>query len=236
MNIFHIYIFFNLFFIWIAGEHVSRGCIITLDEASKIQCILNDDNCKSCSESGCNYKNDFAKCLLNDNSVSAISENQPSKICSSYDDICFTHVSNGIVRRGCFEEYKKQKNLGEKFLKNNANNALFKTCTTPYCNDDQFNIEQILEAKNEITDETGEQQGKKEDEDKERKDSEIVDNHVDDPVIDGNDVVNVGPQCYECHSVNNEKCKSNLNDGMLVSCSSASRKTEGCYHIITGES
>lgn len=126
-----------------------------MDEASKIQCISNDDNCKSCDESGCNYKNDFAKCLLNSNGVSAISENQPSKICSSYDDICFTHVSNGIVHRGCFEEYKKQNRLGQTFLQDNANNELFKTCTTPYCNDIQLSVEQ--NSVSVITDETVEQ-------------------------------------------------------------------------------
>lgn len=176
-----------------------------------MECVSNSAICKSCADDGCNNRIDLPTCYVNNNTAISVSRDQVSIVCPNYRDLCFTHVSNKIVYRGCFNEYKKEKFLRKSFLTDNADNRLFKTCTTLNCNDNVYNRRLNILDEKDNNDGTG-----------------AID-------IEDNEPVDIESHCYSCDTLTDISCKSNLNSEMLFLCPSATRKTVGCYHLITGE-
>lgn len=71
-------------------------------------CEKNGDECKMCDGENCNFKQSFSRCLncnTTDNSQCAINPQMiKSKICTKYEDDCFTLIGKFIVSRGCVDE------------------------------------------------------------------------------------------------------------------------------------
>lgn len=216
-----------------------RDCISSIGGPSRKECLANSDFCKTCDKRVCNRKMNFPKCYTGEWS---------SKICTNYNDVCFTHYIGEYVIKGCFQEYVQENKLSNTFKEDNAKNPLFTTCSTPMCNTDsdlvvdtdygnEDNNQFDVSSEDENTDdEYSDYEDNNTNNEQITEKNKITDGTGDDPVIDGNDVVKIEPQCYECDSQNDKRCKSNLNDEMRVVCSSESRETRGCFHIITGES
>lgn len=105
-------------------------------------CKANSDYCKTCYESGCNSKIDLANCTVSSSSLhDKIEAPLVSKICNNYNDTCFVHVVDDVINRGCLQEYVAEKNLPINFLKVRFNSSMYRTCSTPMCNDDQIEAE-----------------------------------------------------------------------------------------------
>lgn len=81
------------------------GCLENLAESMIELCVKNGDECKVCSESNCNARTTFVRCLncaISDDRQCAINpQKAESKICAMYDDQCFTHIERFNVLRGC---------------------------------------------------------------------------------------------------------------------------------------
>lgn len=93
--------------------------------------------CKSCFSDDCNNKATFLQCYVSASEGDDLfAVPVATKICQSYDDMCFIHISDGKVYRGCFNEYSQEKQLNEAFLGDNINNIAFKSCVESKCNGD----------------------------------------------------------------------------------------------------
>lgn len=86
------------------------GCTGNLPEEEKQKCGKNSDECKICRGDKCNSKPLFERCVNCDSKRHAGCADSTSelrtKICTDYDDQCFTRIGNFGVRRGCLNEQK----------------------------------------------------------------------------------------------------------------------------------
>lgn len=112
-------------------------------------CESNGDYCKTCSaQSNCNTRPSFETCFHCNSSVNplclSLSNSIRPKICSKYDDECFTHISKYGIERGCLDE----QNYGIKNECRHKKKCL--TCVTEKhgsgCNTDKIIMENCVEC------------------------------------------------------------------------------------------
>lgn len=89
------------------------GCVADLIDPLKEVCQENSksDECRTCIGSNCNKKQTFARCLHCDSALDPQCAINPqpsslSKVCSAYEDECYTYISKFNVSRGCVAEQK----------------------------------------------------------------------------------------------------------------------------------
>lgn len=111
-----------------------------MDELSTQYCLSNAESCKSCFTDDCNKKAAFLECYVSaPDGDELFAVPVSSKICLSYDDECFVHISDGRIHRGCLKEYPIEKQPeNDAFLAENANNNVFKKCAESKCNGDMI--------------------------------------------------------------------------------------------------
>lgn len=110
----------------IDGENIKRGCTRDLDKETRELCKSDTDDCKKCVDGNeCNWKPFYQKCIVT-NPQNA-SESQ-SKTCKRYDDECFIHVSNEIVRRGCTSDTTESKRYDIN-ISDMQNDDVFEKCS-----------------------------------------------------------------------------------------------------------
>lgn len=111
-------------------------------------CESNGDNCKTCSEQNCNTRTVFESCFHCNSSVNPLCLSLPDyvhpKVCTKYDDVCFTHISKYGIERGCLDEYDISVKTDCKQKRKCA------TCTTKKygggCNSDNVIMENCVEC------------------------------------------------------------------------------------------
>lgn len=114
------------------------GCVRDLEQKSKEHCLNQPDDCKTCTGNDCNSMTQFQRCNLNNTNNDAILSTWKhkirSKICTKFDDKCFTLVSedNSIVK-DCLNDYAVRHNVSIDFLEK-YNKSLYDVCTTRLCN------------------------------------------------------------------------------------------------------
>lgn len=90
---------------------VERGCMAALTNEAQEKC-RNSDECKQCFGSKCNYQSSFISCVeCNSSDDPDCAENIGShhtKVCSRYQNSCFTAVGNVSIVRGCFNDMDPQ--------------------------------------------------------------------------------------------------------------------------------
>lgn len=86
------------------------GCTGNLPEQQKEKCEKSSDQCKICKGDKCNSKPLFERCIdcnsKRDTGCADGSGELYSKICTDYDDQCYTHIGSFGVSRGCLNEQK----------------------------------------------------------------------------------------------------------------------------------
>lgn len=91
---------------------VVRGCVNQLSQHEFEDCVKNPEQCKICQLSNCNLRETFQKCFVCSSLVSsncmANHGNIETKVCTSYDDECFSYAKGSSVRRGCLKEMKNE--------------------------------------------------------------------------------------------------------------------------------
>lgn len=97
--------------------------------------------CKACFGDDCNLRTQIQKCYTTNgefdisNSPESLNSSISTKVCKSYNDICFTLVRDGkTILKDCLIEYSEKKNVQIDFLSKNYNKSDFYTCETPLCN------------------------------------------------------------------------------------------------------
>lgn len=217
----------------ILGTHVVRDCLSSIRGSRREECLANGDFCKACDKRVCNKKTNFPKCYTGEWS---------SKICTNYNDVCFTHFIGEHVIKGCFQEYVQENKLSTTFKEENAKNPSFTTCSTPMCNNEQSDLVVDIDYGNENEDNNqsdfdvsseDENLFIDEEEDKTDEYSDYEDNNKKKEQITRKKVIEFN--CFMCDSKDDIECKSNVIAKMSVLCPPASEAL-GCYHIITGES
>lgn len=126
---------------FLADSTVSRGCLANLEDSDIPTCEMNGELCKTCQHSACNLKKSFASCVTSSVTSGQKISGHGTKICDDYDDKCFIHVDKDTVIRGCLHEYVAQNNISRSSLKDRIGRAVYKTCSSPMCNDDEIETE-----------------------------------------------------------------------------------------------
>lgn len=84
------------------------GCSDKLSKSFKNFCELNGENCKTCIKPNCNIRIAFEKCYHCNSSLNHLCLSRPelgyATVCTKYDDVCMTHISNFGIKRGCLNE------------------------------------------------------------------------------------------------------------------------------------
>lgn len=91
-----------------ADSSIQRGCLSDLTPVEHSRCDLDQKGCKVCEGANCNNRHEFQQCVRcnsteNVDCVRAIHWFDPVT-CRAYDDVCYTHVANDVVTRGCLQE------------------------------------------------------------------------------------------------------------------------------------
>lgn len=120
---------------------IVRGCLANLPRIDAEICKSNADSCKTCFDSACNGRTTFANCTIGSSTLDTKPQQLKSKICENYNDKCFVHMIEGVIRRGCLKEYVAKNKLPFSYLKRSFNSSLYRTCSTPLCNDDEIQSE-----------------------------------------------------------------------------------------------
>lgn len=99
-------------FMYEKERHVQRGCMSAQNMNFRDLCLTEGDTCKYCFGDFCNKKPYFTRCRIcnsDENGEDCVRWpwKTERKTCKHYLDECFTHISeNGIVTRGCFDEFE----------------------------------------------------------------------------------------------------------------------------------
>lgn len=125
------------------GKYTRRGCIAYLDKEKRESCESDSDTCKKCMGNECNWRAYLRKCMAVN--MKLINEDE-SKICKRYEDECFIHVANEIVRRGCTSDFIESPVEGIDFESDCRNDTICEKCDESLCNDKQINNERCVEC------------------------------------------------------------------------------------------
>lgn len=124
----------------IPDSHVSRGCVVNLEEEEKRNCTANGDTCKTCSSSACNKNINFAKCYasesIDDQPKNSYGSQIPSKICKNYQDTCFVFANGESVIRDCTKDFIETNGYKNNFF-DELPTSKYRLCSAPLCNDDE---------------------------------------------------------------------------------------------------
>lgn len=129
-----------LYFLYCFG----LGCTSELPKSQKNQCERNNNECKICTADKCNSKSMFEQCFHCDSTRDVSCADGPgelySKICTAYDDQCYTHIDDFNITRGCLKELNYQ--IRSKCRNNNQRKCT--TCKTEKgfgCNNKKIKME-----------------------------------------------------------------------------------------------
>lgn len=128
------------------GSFVERGCVSHLEEKQRAECEPDSDECKKCFWNGCNTKTGFLKCISN--------EAQVSKLCSAYEDQCFTLTKDDTVYRGCLNDIYINLKNGFDIRQEQRNRDNFEECGYDNCNNKQIESESCIVCKSEKGDDS----------------------------------------------------------------------------------
>lgn len=144
------YIFYfnigNFFFLLcysILDSSVKRGCLEHLKNDELQLCKENGDECKTCQQDKCNSKKSFHQCSNGSIDLEQKSRGFGTKICHDYTDQCYIRLENNTVTRGCLQEYIAINNQTKEH-QNQLGVAMYRTCATPMCNEDEIDTEHCI--------------------------------------------------------------------------------------------
>lgn len=87
---------------------MKRGCVADIVEDEQNFCRKQGSECKTCIGNDCNAKPAFQRCRQCNSTQSVNCIRAPDSFlsveCKHYDDVCYLHVVNDIVTRGCLKE------------------------------------------------------------------------------------------------------------------------------------
>lgn len=90
------------------GDTVKRGCVADLLNVERTMCRRQGNECKTCIGNDCNAKATFQRCRQCESAQNVNCIRSPNSFasveCRNYDDVCFVHVQNNTVTRGCLRE------------------------------------------------------------------------------------------------------------------------------------
>ncbi|XP_055309662.1 uncharacterized protein LOC129573299 [Sitodiplosis mosellana] len=89
------------------GRH-RRSCTNKSPKSQQERCEKNDDQCKVCTKNKCNNKASFERCFQCNSTTDAGCLDglgvEHSKLCTAYEDQCYTHIGDYSITRGCLKE------------------------------------------------------------------------------------------------------------------------------------
>lgn len=112
-------------------------------------CKANDGLCKTCQQSACNSRTSFAHCNVDNVHINEKITSYGTKTCKDYNDQCFIHIEKDTVKRGCLQEYLEANSLSKNSLQNRLGIAMYRTCNTPMCNDEEIETEFCINCSSE---------------------------------------------------------------------------------------
>lgn len=112
------------------------------------ECESNDGFCKICSETECNSRPSFQKCVLCDSSIdidcAASPQSIQRKMCKEYDDECFSLIAERAFLRGCLNE--QNLTIRGDCNQNKHKCAVCNTQSGNGCNDQKFELETCIQC------------------------------------------------------------------------------------------
>lgn len=127
--------------------HDKRGCVYNLSE-DLVEKYKDSDDYNVCLGSMCNNKQ-FSRCIqcssLYDPNCGLTPDTSNPRICSDYDDVCFSSIERYSINRGCLLEYAKQsRNMNKDYCR--ANRLKCKMCSTKACNKDSIRTDTCIKC------------------------------------------------------------------------------------------